>query len=733
MNGAASSATTHQDLVLVGGGHSHALVLRMLAMTPPPGARITLVSPESLTPYSGMLPGFVAGHYQADDMHIDLAALCQWAGVRFVRARAVGLDTAQKQVLLDQGPALAYDVLSLDTGALPDTRGVPGAAEHAVPVKPVSRFRARWEALLLRLHDSRAPLQITVVGAGPGGAEMCLAVQHALARTAVRAHLRLVSAGPLLPGLAPGARRAMQRALAAANVELVMDFPVARVNADWIEGQNGQRLPVDFVLWCTGARGADWLADSPLSCTDDGFVRVSDTLQSLSHANIFAAGDCAWPEPLALPRAGVYAVRQAPILAANLRAALSGAALTRYRPQRQVLALLSAGRQHAIASRGRLSVSGDWVWRWKDRIDRRFMARFTDLPARHMVAPGSDDGMAVMHCQGCGAKVGAQTLSQALGGLQGVHHPEVLSDYRSIDDAAVLQWPAGELLVQSQDYFPAFMDEPWLFGRIAALHALSDLHAMNAQPHSALATVAVAYQHPRLQQRDLRRLMEGALLELDRVGCALIGGHTIEGPTMAAGFMVNGRASPTHLLRKQGARPGDRLILTKALGSGTVLAGMMQGRTHGAWLDAALASMLESNATAAALFARHHARACTDITGFGLIGHLREMLQGQTCGARLNAHAVPLLPGALSLAHAGVRSSLAPANVIALQQCTIARSLTDHPLLSLLTDPQTSGGLLAAIPMADYDNCMVALRRAEQPAWLIGVCTDKPGNIEIQE
>ncbi|MBA3981421.1 MAG: selenide, water dikinase SelD [Alcanivorax sp.] len=724
----------HQDLVLVGGGHSHALALRMLAMSPPPGARITLVSPESLTPYSGMLPGFVAGHYRAEDMHIDLAALCQWAGVRFVRARATGLDTTQRLVLLDQGPPLPYDVLSLDIGALPDTCGVPGAETHAVPIKPVSSFRQRWQTLLSSMHEQQGPMQITIVGAGPGGTEMCLAVDHALSGAGIAAQVRLVDARTLLPGLATGTRRAMQRLLDAAQVEQVMHFPVTRVGPHWIEGPDDQRLHTDFLLWCTGARGANWLAASPLACTDDALVRVHDTLQSISHPNIFAAGDCAWLDPYTLPRAGVYAVRQAPVLAANLRAALQGAPLKRYRPQHKVLALLSAGKRHAVASRGRLSLRGDWVWRWKDRIDRRFMARFTELPARDMApGPQGDDHQSVMHCQGCGAKVGAQTLSQALNGLQGVRHDEVISDYQSAEDAAVLRWPAESLLVQSQDYFPAFIDEPWLFGRITALHALSDLHAMNAQPHSALATVALAYQHPRLQHRDLRRLMEGALLELDRVGCALIGGHTIEGPTMAAGFMVNGRAHPDSLLHKRGARPGDLLVLTKPLGTGILLAGLQRGLTRGAWLDEALDSMLESHATAAALFALHGATACTDITGFGLIGHLQEMVHRQPCGARLHAHSIPLLSGSLTLAQSSVRSSLAAANDLALQQCTVAASLAGDPLLAILTDPQTSGGLLAAIPADTYAQCMASLHAAGQRAWGIGLCTDNAGIIEIQE
>ncbi|MBM7335424.1 selenide, water dikinase SelD [Alloalcanivorax marinus] len=713
-----------QDLVLVGGGHSHALVLRRLAMKPVPGLRVTLVSPDSLAAYSGMLPGLVAGHYDVAQTHVDLRRLCQATGARYVRARVTGLTPAARQLRLDDGGTLAYDWLSLDVGATPDLAAVPGAAEHAVPVKPVSDFHRRWQALLDRLADRSGPVAVTVVGGGAGGTEMVLAVARALRRRNRPAVLTLVTAGPLLPGYSAGVRRRLARRLADAGVTLRDHARARRVDADRLLLAEGERpeptsLPHDFLLWCTGVRAPAWLADSGLPCDERGFVQVETTLRSPADPSVFAAGDCA-AFPGGLPKAGVYAVREAATLARNLAASVQGRPLKAYRPQRRFLSLLSAGGRDAVGSRGPgPTLSGGWVWRWKDRIDRAFMARFEeDLPTMKPAPVPADDP----RCAGCGAKVGAGALAEALADLHPWVREGIEAGVDQADDAAVLRWPASRRLVQSLDYFPAFIDEPHLFGRIAALHSLSDLYAMNAAPHSALATVCLPRHHPRLQGRDLKRLMAGAVAELDRARCTLVGGHTIEGPEMAAGFTVNGAAPAEALWRKDGARPGDALVLTKPLGTGIQLASLMHGAARGPWLDAAFDAMLASNGDARDALDGLRPHACTDVTGFGLLGHLLEVCEHSGVDAELWVDAVPLLPGTLALVERGVTSTLKPANDQVLARCHPDLDAAD-PRRAVLTDPQTSGGLLFAC--ADGDAALAALRRAGVNAAVIGRVTVK--------
>jgi selenide, water dikinase len=717
-----------QDLVLVGGGHSHALALRMLAMTPLPDTRITLVSPESLSPYSGMLPGLIAGHYQLEDTHVDLPRLCQWAGVRFIRARALSLDARLNRLTLDDGSTLDYDWLSLDVGSTPALDQVPGARDHAIAVKPVADFRHRWQQVLDQWPATGALPEVTIVGGGAGGTEIALAMATALSRRGLRARLTLICAGELLAGYPARLRQSLRRHLRDADIQLREHQRVRRVSPGVLHA--GEDHPFQLLFWCTGATGPGWLADSGLALTDSHFVQVNASLQSCSHSNVFAAGDCAMIEGMALPRAGVYAVRQAATLAANLRRSIAGQPLRRWKPQKHFLSLLAAGSRDAAGSRGRWSVAGPWVWRWKDRIDRRFMAMFEQLPARRMApTPTADE---IPRCAGCGAKVGSEALQQALAGLAPLKQDSIIAGVDAREDASVLRWPPGQLLVQSQDFFPAFIDEPALFGRICVLHSLSDIYAMNAQPHSALATVTLPVNHQVLQGRDLKRLMRAAVDELNQAGCSLLGGHTLEGPQLAAGFAVNGSALEEALFHKGGARPGDLLLMTKALGTGVILAARMQLKARAAAVDATLASMLVSNGPSAAVLARHGVRSCTDITGFGVLGHLLEMCRASGCGVRLEAEAAPLLPDALSLANRGVASTLKPANDAALAACQMTARWHDHPLLTLLTDPQTSGGLLAAVPAAQADACLADLRALGVPAAAIGRFTDAgPALLEL--
>jgi selenide,water dikinase len=362
-----------RTILVVGGGHTHVEVLRRFALSPEPLVELVLVSPDGQTPYSGMLPGLVAGHYTRDEAHIDLQPLARIARARFVRDRIVALDAAGSVATTAGGAELRYDVASLDIGSLPDL-SMPGAREHTTGVKPVDAFLARWSAVrdaAIAGHVGR----IVVVGGGAGGVEVLLAMHHRLSHdgAARLPRLALVSDRSNLPA---AANRALLARLDAAGIEKHFGQGAARFEPGAVVLADGTRVAGDAIFCATPATAAPWLATSGLACDARGFVRVDDHLRSTSHAKVFAAGDCATQEGYVHPRSGVYAVRQGPALAANLRAAATDRALMHYRPQPRALALISTGGKHAVAVWGRWSWSGDWVWRWKDRIDRRFMERY---------------------------------------------------------------------------------------------------------------------------------------------------------------------------------------------------------------------------------------------------------------------------------------------------------------------------------------------------------------------
>ncbi len=722
------------DLALVGGGHSHALLLRMLAMDPVPGLRVTLISDVSHAPYSGMLPGLVAGLYTFDEAHIDLRRLATLAGAAFVHAAVTGVDTKQRLVHCDGAgrPPLRYDVLSLNVGSRPAPTGVPGALEHAIPAKPVPRLIAAIEALATRIEgasSASSPSRVTLVGGGAGGTELALALT---ARFGARLALTLIHEGPaLVPSFPASVRAKLEGLLRTRGASLVLGQKVVAVDAGTARLASGTELAHDLILWITTPSPQPWLAQTGLELDAHGFLRVRATLQTPTHPEVFAAGDCATIDAAPRDKSGVYAVRHARPLSANLRRFLRQEPCVAFRPQRRYLSLVGTGDRRAIGARpgGLLAVSGAWVWSLKDRIDRAFMDQFAAMtPATMRVSPVSNPLAQVEaltrrrdeRCAGCAAKVGADVLGEVLGRLDAA----TLASYSGVpagrqalplpprDDAALVSVPAGMQLVQSVDYLTELVSDPYVFGQIAAHHAFSDVFAMGASPHSALALVhAPLAAKPQMTER-LYQMLAGVAQATEASGALLIGGHTGEGAEAGIGLTVNGVVREGAALRKGGARIGDALVVTKALGIGTIFAAAMRAAAKGAWIDAAVASMLVSNRGAAEILRAFTVHALTDVTGFGLAGHLGEMLRasGTGCGAALRLASLPILPGARETAQRGILSTLHPHNLAASSLLTYRPALATTPEWPLLFDPQTSGGLLAAVPAGEAESLVAALR-----------------------
>ncbi len=723
-----------KDLVLVGGGHAHVAVLRRFGMHPVPGVRLTLITRDIHTPYSGMLPGYVAGHYDYDACHIDLGPLTRFAGARLYHAEVEGLDLDARQVLASGRPAVDYDLLSINIGSRPRTLEVPGALQHAMPVKPIDSWLTQWQALQQRVLASSGTFRVVVVGGGAGGVELALSTQHRL-RTLLagqgddpeRLHYEVLTDGDeIFSSHNAGVRRRFTRILGERGIALHTGHRVVEVSADAVYAEGQTARQADAVLWVTQASAPDWPTRAGLAVDESGFIQVNRYLQSRSHPEVFAAGDiAAMPDPR--PKSGVFAVRQGPVLTENLRRASRGRALKPYRPQRNFLGLISTGDRYAVASRGRWSIEGAWLWRLKDWIDRRFMQRFNELPemvtdSGPVFADGVADEQAIeelstlaMRCGGCGAKVGSSVLSRVIQRLPPQRRDDVVIGLDSPDDAAVYRVPEGMLLAQSVDYFRAFIDDPYVFGQIAANHALGDLFAMGAQAQSVLAIATVPYGRERVVEQTLYDVMSGALEVVSKSGAVLAGGHSSEGAELAFGLTVNGFIAPDRVLRKGGLRPGDALILTKPVGTGTLFAADMRRRAKGRWVDAAIQTMLLSNQAAAECLQDFSVSACTDVTGFGLLGHLIEMTRSAGVDAELSIDDIPILAGAAETVAAGILSSLQPQNLRLRRAVRDLESAARHPRYPLLFDPQTAGGLLAGVPGARAEACIQALKACGYP------------------
>ena len=725
-----------RDIVLIGGGHSHVGVLKRFAMNPVPGVRLTLICRDTHTPYSGMLPGYVAGHYSYDDVHIDLSRLAEYAGARFYRDEAVGIDRERKRVICRNRPDVPYDLLSVNIGSSPRVNEVRGAAEHAVPVKPITGFNNRWLSLLSRIETHEGPMTIGVVGAGAGGVELTLAMQFRLRNELQKRgldpdqlHFHLFDTAPhVLPTHSSRVRSVFEETLRNRGIKVHPGAKVSEVGEGLLRTEAGATIDVDEVLWVTRAGGPEWLKDTGLALDDGGFIRVRDTLQAENDDAIFAAGDIANVVNHPREKAGVFAVRQGIPLADNLKRMAVGKSPKPFHPQKKWLALISTGDRFAVASRGTFSVAGRWVWRWKDWIDRRFMAKFNDLPPMEEAAALPDTAAAqsaeeasqaisavAMRCGGCGAKVGSTVLSRALGELRPIDRDDILIGLHAPDDAAVLQVPPGKSVVHTVDFFRAFIDDPYVFGQVAANHSLGDVFAMGAEAQSATAVATVPYGIESKVEDVVYQMMSGAVKVLNDAGCALVGGHTGEGRELALGFAINGLIDPDEVMSKGGLRAGDVLILTKPVGTGTLFAAHARLAAKGRWIDSALASMIQSNQAAAQCLHRHGAKACTDVTGFGLLGHLVEMTRPSGVDAELDLSAIPILPGAEETAAAGILSSLQPANVRLRRGIRDQERWVKHPRYPLIFDPQTAGGLLASVPADLADACVRELKSLGYP------------------
>jgi selenide, water dikinase len=395
-----------KNLVLIGGGHSHAIALRLFGLHPLPNVELTLITDVLDTPYSGMLPGYIGGFYQFSECHIQLRHLAQFARAKLVLDQAIGLDLPNQQVICRSQPPISFDWLSIDIGSTPAMAAIPGAAAYTIPAKPVPQFLAAWERLVASVQAQPAsfgdrPLRLAIVGGGAGGVELALTMQTRLCK--------LFAAGGLSPdlvelhlfhrqlnlmtGFPPGVGQYFEQLLTQRGIHLHLGETVQQIavtpESDSIANpddrplekticcESGDRTICDYIFWVTQATAPTWLKASGLATDDRGFILVADTLQSISHPEIFATGDIATMRHHPRPKAGVFAVRQGKPLVANLRAIAAARSPRPFYPQQHHLALIGTGEARAVAAWGKYWFGPSaWLWRWKDWIDRRFMAQF---------------------------------------------------------------------------------------------------------------------------------------------------------------------------------------------------------------------------------------------------------------------------------------------------------------------------------------------------------------------
>lgn len=708
------------ELVLIGGGHAHVQVLRRLAMSPIPQTHLTVVLDEPNATYSGMVPGYIAGDYQAEDLQIDVVPLSRRARARVVLSKALSVNPVAKLVEIEGRPPLPYDIASMDVGSSVRNLDLPGVRRHALITRPIGRFVKEFNTILTsRLESIQSKeIALVVVGGGAAGIELAFTLGSRLETCGLYPNISIVSESHSILATYPKqvVNHAMKE-IERRDIKIITGQHVSGVESNAVLVGDG-KIGCDLVVWATGAAPPPIVTLSDLPKDEIGFVRVNPSLQVEGFPDLFAVGDCASLKATPrIPKAGVYAVRQGPILIKNLRAHVSSRKFRNYRPQSNFLSILNLGGRKAVASKWRFVTSNSINWRIKDWIDRRFMRRFQVLGENDRLTPGFPSpeimGMEEVECGGCASKLGASPLESALARLEPrPNDPSVIIGLDGPDDAAVLQHTNGAVTMVSIDAFRSFSDDPWLVGRVAAVNAMSDLFATGGIPKHALALVTLPSEEDTRAEEILFQVLAGARAAFDPLEVSLVGGHTTRGPELFVGFSVDGvLPEGTTPLGKGGLVSGNQLILTKALGTGVLLAADMKGLARGKWLQAGLSSLVRDNASASMVAREFGIRTCTDISGFGLAGHLLEMLRASEVAARIDLEELPALPGALSLLKRGFRSTYHDQNESSGRKYLCEKE-TDSSQLQLLFDPQTSGGLLFSAPANQAEEIITSLKNA---------------------
>lgn len=725
-------------VVLLGVGHTNAHVLRKWKMKPLENAQLVCVSNFPKATYSGMLPGVLAGQYSLDAMQIDLVRLCASAGARLIIDEVTGIELDEQRLVFRNRPSLAYDALSIGIGSVPSFGSVEIAdVNPLIAIKPMQTLWTRLKSKLARSSDSD-PQKIVIVGGGVGSVEIAYCLDQRLRSDPASLGLganhpfevTLVTGSDRVgAGLLDSTRDRVERELIRRGIKTSSGSRVQQVNSDGLVLKNGNRIDADVIIWATGAVAAPILTQLGLENDDRGFILTKPTLQSVTSDQIFAVGDTGSISGINVDKAGVYAVRQGPVLWDNIRRLLWGRDLVDYIPQHGFLKLINTADGNSIAEYNHRSFHGKWCWWLKNRIDVKFMEMYQDYQPMKMslaeLAPEPED---VMRCLGCGGKIGSQLLGQVLDELEVPPHDDVVIGLENPDDAAVVKTHGGQVTVTT-DFFASPMDDPFLVGRIALLNSASDCCVMGAQPTAALAIVQLPLGHPRAQLQVMRELMAGSIKELKKMNATIVGGHSIEGPRLTIGFTVLGQQL-TDPKTKGMLQVGDRLVSTKPLGTGVLLAGLMQGKLDGEHYDPLVETMLQSNYIALRLIQDYDISAITDVTGFGLAGHLAEMLKASRKSAEIQMDNVLRLPGCQSLIEAGIESTLTPDNRMVAEKVQLLGDVNSKRNASLF-DPQTSGGLLFGISENRIDEVLNFLRdEGFEKASVIGQVTEKQGASE---
>ena len=692
------------DLVLIGGGHSHLSVLMKLSKRPINGNRITLITNEIDTPYSGMIPGYIEGIYSWRDSHIDLYRLCLKLNVRFIHAEVERVSAHEKEIYFKDRPKIKFDVLSINTGIQSNNREIKGAAKYCLPVKPISKLANNF---LNKITNFKS---IAFIGGGAGSVELALAIKKRFLNINQDIKITIITGKRgLLSTFPQKTKLTSLKTLEKFKIDIIEYKRVLEVKPKQIILSDKSMLKIDKAILSTNSMTPKWLAKSDILLTKDNYILVNKSFQT-NYKYVFASGDVIDFNNQNLKKAGVFAVRSGKPLAINIKQFILGKKLVEYKFNKNYLALIGTSKRSAIATKYNLTFNSRFFFYLKKYIDQNFIKKFSDFKIRKkftLEALKTDvlnifvkhkekitDKNDIMQCKGCAAKVPLNALKQAL--------PK---DIVSTSEDAV-SVPGQPELYQTVDMISSIITDPFLLGKIAANHSISDMVSVNSKITSAMMILQLPLSKTEINSRDLEQVLLGANEIFKTIDCPLIGGHTMIGKDKdpIIGFSILGQKQKKIKIMKnrRKIKTKDLLILTEKIGSGLIFAGINNYLIDSHFQTDVIKQMIKGNLNFGKISNHLNILSMTDITGFGLANHLLNLIKrdNSKTGLTIYPNKIPLFEGVNECLNKDIKSSLFKSNYDIAQKDIIYKR-DKSKLDNILYDPQTVGGIAFIIPQEE--------------------------------
>ena len=722
------------DLILIGGGHAHLMLMMEYGKKPIPNTRITLISNELDTPYSGMIPGYIEGIYSWREAHIDLYKLSMKLNIRFIHSEVINISGKNKKVYLKKRPSLSYDFLSINSGIQSDFSRIKGAKKYSLPVKPISKLASNF------LKEVDNYNSIAFIGGGAGAVELALALRKRFKNKKSTLKITIVTGeSGLLKSFSKKTQTLTHSSLDNANINVIEKKYILEITKYGLITSDNKSIKVDKCILSTNAMAPEWLQNTDINLNEKGFIKVNKSFQT-NFEFIFAAGDIIDFNKMNLDKAGVYAVRAGKHLAKSIKRFILNKPMYFYKFDKNYLALIGLANGYAIASKYSLSNCLKINHHLKKYIDKRFIKKFNNFEnitlysklkkiilyflnkiTKNSIFILNDEIQ--MQCKGCAAKVPFNALKKSL--------PKNLT-FSSEDASSIPQHPS---LFQTIDMINAIITDPFLLGKISANHSLSDIYAVKSKAISAQMILQLPLSKPEINSRDLRQVSLGAQSIFESNECILNGGHTMIGNDAdpVIGFSVTGEKKNISSKVTTKIKPGDILILTGKIGSGLIFAGINNNFIDSYYQIDVINQMIEGNTKFANIIEKLTILSMTDITGFGLANHLLNLIQrdSNNTGLTLNIDKIPIYKGVKKALEKGVKSSLFNSNFEAANKNIIYEN--DKKLIDeIIYDPQTVGGLGFIICKQNKIETFKVLKQYKIEYSVIGFVNNIKNKIKIE-